>query len=226
MKMNVIISRYKKTALLATFVAAIGMSSILSAACGACAAAAAIRQSIKDAQAAKIAAEGKKALESELDEIDPKDMNDGDRAPREALVDPCVSCPSCQGNPCSLDAKLQLLFNCCVNTNEQVRHQGHEAKKCCKRLNHEIDEIEDQVEDGFSIVESLIISQGVAAAACCSVTESLIISDIDAAAACCSATSAQINALNISVADQISVLNLSIAEVFALLTLVFDCTCT
>jgi hypothetical protein len=222
MKMNAIINRFKKTALLATVVAAISMSSVLSAGCSACAAAAAIRESIKDAQAAKIAAGGKKALESELDEVD---SNMG-RAPREELVDPCITCLSAQNNPCSLDNKLQLLFNCCVNTNEQVRHQGHEAKKCCKRLNHEIDEIEDQVEDGFSIVESLIISQGVAAATCCSVTESLILSDIDASAACCSATSAQINTLSISIADQISLLNLSIAEVFALLTLVFDCTCT
>ena len=75
MKMNSIITRYKKTALLATVVAAISMGSVLSAGCNACAAAAAIRQSIKDAQVAAALAEGKKALADELDEID-FDMNE------------------------------------------------------------------------------------------------------------------------------------------------------
>src|SRR5579872_6736326 len=148
MKMNAIIKRYKKTALLAMFVAAISMSSVLSAGCSACAAAAAIRQSIKDAQEAKLAAGEKKALEAELDEVDAQDIG---RAPREELVDPCITCVFAQDNPCSLDNKLQLLFNCCVNTNEKVRHQGHEAEKCCKKLNHRLHDIEDEL----SVIDSL-----------------------------------------------------------------------
>jgi hypothetical protein len=196
MNMN-LITRYKKTAVLATFVAALSISSVISAGCGACAAAAAIRQSIKDAQAAALGG-GKKSLEDELDEID---MDEADvdaegvaeRAPREELVDPCnpVPCTSCEG-PCSINCKLQTLFNCCVDTNKQVRRQGQDARRCCKRLNHKIEDLEDQV----SVVDSLLVSQG------------------DTAAACCSVTSAQIAALSVSVAD-----------VFALLTQVFNCTC-
>ncbi len=201
--MNSIITRYKKTAVLAAFVAAISISSVISAGCGACAAAAVIRQSIKDAQAAALNS-GKKALEDELDDLDGEEA--ADRAAREALVDPCdpfASCNGCEGG-CSLNCKLQTLFNCCVATNKEVRRQGHEANKCCKRVRHELNEIEDQI----SVLDSVIVSQG------------------DAAATCCSVTSAQINTLSISVADQISALNLSIADVLALVTLVFNCTCT
>src|SRR5260221_11412474 len=121
--------------------------------------------------------------------------------------DPFATCTSCEGG-CGVNCKLQTLFNCCVCTNREVRKQGHEAKKCCKRLRHEINEIEDIVEDGFSGIETLIIENTRASDACCSVT------------------SAQINTLSISIADQISALNLSIADVLALVTLVFNCTCT
>jgi hypothetical protein len=189
-----LITRYKKTAMLATIVAAISMSSVISAGpgCSACAAAAAIRQSIRDAQAAALAG-GKKTLEEELDEIDAQDAHEAvDRAAREELVDPCFPCTSCEGE-CSLNCKLQTLFNCCVCTNREVRKQAHEAKKCCKRLRHEINEIEDTVEDSFSVVETLIIEDISVSEACCSVIdsnlsviESLIISQTDASAACCS----------------------------------------
>ncbi len=220
--MNNIITRYKKTVLLATVVVAMGFSSAVFAVCGPCAANAAIKQSIKDAQAALIAA-GKPASRAvELDDVPTA------RAAREALEDPCNLCFSCpdENGACDLNDKLQALFNCCVNTNQQVRHQGHEAEKCCKKLRHEIDEVEDQVEDGFSVVESLILSQTDAAAACCSVTESLILTQIDAAAACCSVT----NALIVSQIDQTAVCcsttDAVLAQILVLVTSIFNCTCT
>ncbi len=182
--MKSVITRYKKTAALVAFVAAISMSSVISAGCGACAAAAAIRQSIKDAQAAALNS-GKKSLEDELDDIDMDEEEAVDRAAREELFDPCSPCKtcSCEGG-CSLNCKLQTLFNCCVDTNKQVRCQGHEARKCCKRLNHKLNDIEDQV----SVVDNVVVSQS------------------DAAAACCSVTSAQITALSASVADVFALL--------------------
>lgn len=160
MNMN-LITRYKKTAVLAAFVAALSISSVISAGCGACAAAAAIRQSIKDAQAAALAG-GKKTLEAELDEVDMDEVDIDEeeaieRAPREELVDPCnpAPCTSCEG-PCSLNCKLQTLFNCCVDTNKQVRRQSHEARRCCKRLNHKIEDLEDQSEDCCSVIDSVL----------------------------------------------------------------------
>ncbi len=146
MNMN-LVTRYKKTAVLAAFVAALSISSVISAGCGACAAAAAIRQSIKDAQAAALGG-GSKSLEDELDEVDADEEEAVERAPREELVDPCnpFPCTSCDGK-CSINCKLQTLFNCCVATNKAVRHQGHEAKKCCKRLHHGLDDIEDLIGD-------------------------------------------------------------------------------
>jgi len=231
-----LINRYKKTALLATVVAAISMSSVLSAGCTACAAAAAIRQSIKDAQAAKLAAGGKKALEAELDAVD----SNMERAPREELVDPCITCHSHDhNNPCSLDNKLQMLFNCCVNTNEQVRHQGHEAKKCCKRLHHEIDEVEDQIEDCCSVIENLIVNQSVSAAACCSVLESLAISQIDQSAECCSVIESRIGDPATTIAslqdcgiDVLAFVNSNdddvltwLKRLYVLMYQVFSCTC-
>jgi len=56
MKMNSIITQYKKTAFLVSAVIAMSASAALFAECKPCAAAAAIKQSIKDAQAAAIAA--------------------------------------------------------------------------------------------------------------------------------------------------------------------------
>lgn len=153
--MNLITTQYKKIALLATIVAAVSMSSVLSAGCSACAAAAAIRQSIKDAQAAALA-EGKKSLEAELDEIDGDESID--RAAREELVDPCSPCVSgdCPVDNCSINCKMQALYNCCVCTNNDLRNNGYEAKKCCKHLRHKIDDLEDEVEECCSSIETLI----------------------------------------------------------------------
>ena len=64
-------------------------------------------------------------------------------------------CDPCDAED-SLRCKLQALYDCCVATNKELGKQGHEARKCCKRLRHEINEVEDQVEDCCSVIESLI----------------------------------------------------------------------
>ena len=229
MKMNPIITQYKKVAL--SLVAGIAMSagSALFAECKPCAAAAAIKQSIKDAQAAAIAAKpnakpSKPKREIELDQIEGNNCSacnarnlqaslakvaiaasaaatelaqlaeldaiseDQDRAPREELTDICPL-PD-EGD---IDAKLQALFNCCVNTNQVIRCQGRLAEKCCNKLRHRIhtikELIEDQTDDSAeccSLLESLMVSQIDQSAECCSVLESLAISQIDQTAECCS----------------------------------------
>ena len=206
--MNAIITQYKKAILLALVVVAGSVNSaVFAAKCGPCAAAAAVRQSIKDAHAAAIAAGKPASREMELDMFDTDDMVmieaccsdcaekgiycDGEnsarcracqaallkdsiaqevamlRAPREELIDPCNLCPTSCSDSCDLNCKLQVLYNCCVNTNQQVRCQGEKAKKYAKKIRRDIDDVEDLVED----------------------------------------------------------LNLSIADIFVLLTSVFDCTC-
>jgi len=220
--MNAIITQYKKTVLMMIALVAINISSVLSAACSACAAAAAIRQSIKDAQAALMVGQPA-SREMELDSIDSADLRtieacceycattgnycggenssrcracqegllkvavaaidaavaDASRAPREALPSPCISPgggDECL-TACDVNGKLQALFNCCVNTNQQVRCQGILAEKCCRKLRHDIDDVED-----------LVVSQIDQSAICCSVMESLIGSQIDLSVTCCSVT--------------------------------------
>lgn len=210
------------------------------AVCTPCQMAAAIKQSIKDAQAAALAAAAKPskvAHELELDEVEVTEENvrcgceielirlslveaaatalsaaaamvdavepdevpadDQARAAREELADPVC----CGQNG---DASLQSIFNCCVNTNQQVKCQGAAAEKCCHQLRHRIHTVKELVED--QIDQSSV---------CCSLMESLLVSQMDASAVCCSTIEAQINNLN-----------LSVAEVFTLLMSVWDCTCT
>jgi len=141
--MNAIITQYKKAIVLAIVVVAVSISSAAFAKCGPCAAAAAIRQSIKDAHAALLAA-GKpvsREMEMELDLI----SEDASRAPREELADPCNICPD-SGNEidvANLNCKLQTLYDCCVNTNQQVRCQTYLAEKSYKKIRHDIDDVED-----------------------------------------------------------------------------------
>ena len=203
--------KMKKTVLLA-IVAMISMGSALGAGCSACAANAAFKQSVKDAQAAALAAKPKEAKLAQAKQNAKADKRakeldaiPAERAPREPQVDPCTPCGSdvdaFQGD---LNCKLQALFNCCVHANQQLQHQGREAKKCCKKLRHEIDEVEDLVISSSSVIDSDL-----------SVIETLMISQIDQTAACCSTTEAAILDLNISV-----------AAVLALVLSIFDCTCT
>ena len=202
--MNSIIIQYKKAALAFGAVIVMGASTLVRAECKPCAAAAAIKQSIKDAQAASLAVEkpsakpvakpNKPARSQEIDaasiccefcaqngycmsnicntcksrelqislvevataalaaaselaqaqELDvvPGDENQ-ERAPREALQDICPEFPADD----SIDAKLQALFNCCVCANQQIRCQTKLNEKCCKKLRHRIDEVNDNIGD-------------------------------------------------------------------------------
>lgn len=223
MKMNPIITRYKKTALLATVVAAISMSSALSAGCNACAAAAAIRQSIKDAQAAAALAEEKKSLAAELDDINIDADASAERAAHEAQANPCDPFFSCDSEACecSLNCKLQALFNCCVNTNQEVRSQAHEARKCCKRLRHDIHEVEEQVEDSSSVLEGLMVSQIDQSAVCCSVIESRL---GDPATQIPSFQDCQINVLDYVNSNNDDVITW-LKRLYVLMYQVFSCQC-
>jgi len=195
----------------------VSISSAVFAVCGPCAANAAIKQSIKDAQAALIAAGKSTSREMELDEVVV------DRAPRESLEDPCFVCQAPDGVSCDLNCKLQTLFNCCVNTNQQVRCQAREAEKCCKKLRHKIDDVEDQGEEGFSIVESLILSQTDAAAECCSVIETRI-GDLGGSAIdipSCNQRFSIVDVINTTDVDMITWLK----SLYILLFEVYQCTC-
>jgi hypothetical protein len=133
-----------------------------------------IKMSIAEAVDAALAV-AQALAENELDQIP-----DVSRAPREELVDPCNPCgpdPVCEINACGLNAQLRALRCCCESLSYQVGRQGSQAKKCCKKLRHKIEDVEDLVET--------VIDQS---ASCCSLTETLLVSVIDQSAACCSAT--------------------------------------
>lgn len=158
--------------------------------CSPCAAAAAARQSIRDAAAAALSIASTVARSMELD------LNDNSegmvRAPREALssCDTCTPSPVVPTNSCScVSQQLQGLINCqaicCAIINEKLDRQENEAEKSFKKITHELEEI-----------ETLVVSQTAASAACCSVMDL-----------------------------QISNLNASVADVFVVLMSVFDCTC-
>ena len=80
-------------------------------------------------------------------------------------------------NACQINAQLLALRNCCACVGQLVQVQGNDAKRCCKRLRHKIDNVEDLVE--------VVINQ---ISASDSVTDNLLVSIIDQAAACCSTT--------------------------------------
>jgi hypothetical protein len=103
------------------------------------------------------------------------------RAPREELADPCDPCGSLpvsnSMNTCQINAQLLALRNCCACVGQLVQAQGNDAKRCCKRLRHKIDNVEDLVE---AVINQISASD--------SVTDNLLVSIIDQAAVCCSAT--------------------------------------
>lgn len=241
MKMNAIITQYKKTGLLVVAIVAMSMGSSLLAGCTSCAQAAAIRQSIKDAHAALVANGKKVSREMELDAINSVDTNiveaccaycaetgmycggensdnckicqaalekiaavdkakglnsvDAVRAARESLNDPCNTDNTVIDglNVCDLNCKLQALFNCCVNTNQHVVCQGRAAEKCCKKLRHDIDDVDDRVKD------------------CCKDIEELIVSQIDQSAECCTTINERLGSLDESAMD-IPVCDFSIVD--------------
>lgn len=134
------------------------------------------------------------------------------RAPREELADPCNNCGSTVVNVGScnnVSEQLQALRCCCASVAHQLARQGKDARKCCKRLRHKIEDVEELVEtvidqsaDCCSLTETLLLSVIDQNADCCSLTETLLTSVIDQSAACCSST----DILLISIIDLITIL--------------------
>lgn len=128
-------------------------------------------------------------MESQLDAI-PFDVS---RAPREELTDPCNPCEpvvcdtACESN---IDAQLKALRCCCAALTSRLACQGAAAKKCCKKIKHKIEDVEELVET--------VIDQS---ADCCSLTESLLVSVIDQNAVCCSVTDTRLGDLGGSALD-------------------------
>ena len=275
MKMNVIITQYKKAVLLAVAVVAMSISSAAFAKCDSCEAAAAIKKSIKDAHAALIAAGKKVSREMELEEINPADVSiveaccaycaehgaycggensvrcnacqaglfkvsieeaaaalaavnkkseldvvfsSASRAPREALDDPCntgqtvVDCVTV----CGLNCKLKALFECCVNTNQNVICQAREAEKCCKKVRRDIDKVDDRVKDCCEDLDDRIKE-------CCEDLKECI-GDLDGSSIPippCSQQFSIVDVINNTDIDVISWLK----SLYVLLFQVYQCTC-
>jgi hypothetical protein len=127
-------------------------------------------------------------MESELDEV----PFDAIRAPREELADPCDPCGPVTvcDTACGIDAQLKALRCCCAALTNRVTCQANEARKCCKKLKHKIEDVEELVET--------VIDQS---ADCCSLTESLLVSVIDQNAVCCSVTDTRLGDLGGSALD-------------------------
>lgn len=177
--------------------------------CNACQAA---KKSQQDALAAALAmaaaATNKVAKRLQLD-------TDAARAPREALEDPCNTCPSCTDeiNVCQLNQQLEDLAECCVYTNKQLKHQRREAEKCCKQIKHEIHEVEE-----------LLVSVIDTSANCCSVIETAIGDPVASAALpvpACGLDSSIVDLVNAIDTDTLSWLK----SLYVLLYNVYSCTC-
>ncbi|HSC25260.1 MAG TPA: hypothetical protein VLB80_03540 [Candidatus Babeliales bacterium] len=100
--MNVSINRYKKAILLSTLMIGMSVGSALLAKCKPCAAAAAIRQSIRDAAAAALAAGKPISREAELDTFDPEIM---------AVIEAC--CSDCAERGIYCDGEYSGRCNSC-----------------------------------------------------------------------------------------------------------------
>jgi hypothetical protein len=151
-----------------------------------------------------------------------KELDDLSRAPREELADPCGPCDGdsdCGINVCDLNCKLQAIFNCCVNTNQQVRCQGVLAEKCCKKLNRKLNDLEDATEN-FSVIEGLIGSQIDQSADCCSVID-VRLGELDGSAFDIPDTNDIIGFVNGTDADVVTWLK----SLYVLAYNVWQCTC-
>lgn len=224
----------------------LGCQGVNSARCNTCQAGL-IKISIAEAAAAALAAANEIKKRKSLDAIPQVNVS---RAPREELADPCNTCADTVTDPvctsvCDLNCKLQALFDCCVNTNIQVRCQGHELEKCCKRLRHHIDDVEELVEsqidqsveccsvieagissltDQTSSIIDLSISIVDQSVECCSVTESGIISIIDQTAICCSVIETGITSIIDQSADCCSIIETRIGDLGATSFSLQDCS--
>ena len=153
------------------------------------------------------------------------------RAPRECIPTACDDCGSViDDTVCGLTSLLQGLINseaaCCAIINAKLDAQGKAAGKCCRKIKHDLDDIEELVESQIdqsaeccsvielmltsvldqqaaccSLVDSTLISVQDQQAACCSLVDSTLTSIIDQSDACCSALEIQIINLSVSVSD-------------------------
>ena len=230
-------NRYKRIASSALILVALSMSAAVFADCISCKEKMALRQSLKDAAAAALVASKHATKCFDLDDV-PGEENapccaefaeagghcqdkKSVRAPRPAPVDPCNagSTTDAVSELCMIQNELAAMAEdnaaCCAvicHINEQVRRQGHDAKKCCSRLKDKIDDVEDLVESLLDMPSSSSAIDAVS-----SVVDNiqvLVESQLDQSALCCSTMEAQISALSASIAD-----------VFSLLTTVAECAC-
>jgi hypothetical protein len=211
MKMNPIITQYKKMVL--SLVAAIAMSasSALFAECKPCAAAAAIKQSIKDAQAAALAATGKPAKPKvvELDEINVQ--NNGLRCDTceagllkislaevaaAALEAATVLVEELEELDVSADkvrAPREELVDICPCPDGDIDAKLQALYKCCVSTNRLLQcqgcstqKCCNKLNHRIHKVKELIEDQIDDSEDCCSLLESLMVSQIDQSAECCS----------------------------------------
>jgi hypothetical protein len=103
---------------------------------------AAIRQSIADVLADALAEAEAIAKRMELDTTD---LRNWARAPRESLDDPTSSCE----NPPVAEVGCPPEESCCDVATQIIcllQCQGREARKCCRKIKHELEDIEELVE--------------------------------------------------------------------------------
>lgn len=146
-KMNALIIRYKIIVLSAMILVGMGIKAQGAPTCTPCQAAAAARLSARDAAAAALSVAASVAKSMELDTSDSQV-----RAPREELAT-CSLCDSTVKplNLCCIKQQLQRLVDnqavCCAVINAKLDDQEEEAEKCCKKVRHELDEIESTLGD-------------------------------------------------------------------------------
>lgn len=228
----------KKTIMAAVIFAAMSLGGVaLAKRCQSCAEKMAIKQSIKDALAAALAASPVVAREKELDtEIEKCGCSKPKPKPGRAVhgtVDTSSGCLS-ESTCCMLSQQLQDIScenaACCKvvhRINDRVKEQGKDAKKCCRK-------IRDDIED----VEELVISVIDQSAVCCSTTDALLVSIIDQDADCCSVIESRIGDLCVSVIDtplpfsiidyvDSNCLDLAtwVKSIYALVAQIYYCTC-
>lgn len=230
--MNALMTRYKKIVLSAMMLMGMSINGTEPAKCSPCQAAAAARQSARDAVAATLAAATAIAKRMELDTSDTRG-----RAPREELT--CAECNACIPELdlvtlCTINQQLQALIDseaiCCATVNAKLDNQGREAGRCCRKIKHELEEIEDLV---VSVIDT--------SADCCSVTEALLVSVIDQSATCCSVIETTLGdpgnsaidipscAQRFSIVDIIDSTNVDVItwlkSIYLLLFQVYQCAC-
>jgi hypothetical protein len=105
-----------------------------------------MKLSLMEAAAAVLAAAD--AITNAAQELDVV-SEDVTRAPREELVGLCDACEKVVDciSRCELNQRLCALQRCCDMVNCRLERQAHDAKKCCKKIKHKIDDVEDLIGD-------------------------------------------------------------------------------